>query len=180
MNLIPNIHRRPGHGFTFPEMLISMGVGAIVLAAVMYAMVFCTRSFLAMGNYMDLNKASLNALDKISRDIRECTSLQTFATNKLVFLDANTNQLTFTWDPSARQLTRVSGTATNILLKNCDFLAFHISQRNPSNNVFGFYPATNNPAICKLVDVSWRCYRTIYGYKINTESVQTARIVMRN
>ena len=44
----------------------------------------------------------------------------------------------------------------------------------------GFYSASNNPAICKLVSVSWRCSRTILGQKVNTESVQTAKIVIRN
>jgi len=28
--------------------------------------------------------------------------------------------------------------------------------------------------------VSWKCSRTILGAKINTESVQTAKIVLRN
>ena len=61
----------------------------------LYAFIFSTRSFVAMGNYVDLNKASLFALDRLSRDIREASSLQTFATNRLVLLDANTNQLTY-------------------------------------------------------------------------------------
>jgi hypothetical protein len=30
------------------------------------------------------------------------------------------------------------------------------------------------------VDVSWKCSRQILGEKVNTESVQTAKIVMRN
>ncbi|MEJ2010407.1 MAG: hypothetical protein P8Z30_20015, partial [Acidobacteriota bacterium] len=72
-----------------------------------------------------------------------------------------------------------------VLLTNCEYLAFGISQRNPSNE-FCFYPATNtttsklDPSLCKLVDVSWKCSREIFGKKVNTESVQTAKIVMRN
>jgi hypothetical protein len=34
--------------------------------------------------------------------------------------------------------------------------------------------------MAKLVDVSWLCSRKILGRKVNTESVQTAKIVMRN
>jgi hypothetical protein len=129
---------------------------------------------------MDLNKSSLNCLDRMSRDIREARSLQSYNTNQLVFLDFNSNKLSYAWDSNKRQLTRTLSGDTTVLLNNCDYLSFHISQRNPTNGTFGFYSATNNAAICKLVDVSWRCYRTIYGFKINTESVQTAKIVLRN
>jgi hypothetical protein len=31
-----------------------------------------------------------------------------------------------------------------------------------------------------MIDVSWKCSREILGAKINTESVQTAKIVIRN
>lgn len=178
MNLtLPSRRRR---GFTLPELLVAAGVGGLVLAAAMISLVFCCRSFVAMSNYMELNKASLTCLDRMTRDIREVGSLQSFATNKLVFIDTSSNQLTYTWNTSTRIVTRTLGSSTNTLLKNCDYLAFHISQRTPSNGVFGFFPATNNPAVCKMVDVSWRCSRTIFGFKVNTESVQTAKIVMRN
>ena len=33
---------------------------------------------------------------------------------------------------------------------------------------------------CKLVDLNWRCSRQILQQKVNTESVQTAKIVIRN
>jgi hypothetical protein len=178
--IIPLTPTRRAIAFTIPELLVASGLGGIIIAALAVSLVFCTRSFLAMGNYMELNKSSLNCIDRISRDIREARSLQSFNSNRLVFLDFNSNQMTFTWDMNTKQLTRTQSGTNSVLLKNCDYLAFNISQRSPTNGVFGFYPATNNAAICKLVDVSWRCYRTIYGHKINTESVQTAKIVLRN
>ena len=74
---------------------------------------------------------------------------------------------------------------TKVLLSQCDFLTFRICQRNPIPGQFNFYPATNTagvytPSLCKLVDVSWRCSRQILQKKVNTESVQTAKIVLRN
>ncbi|MEI8290594.1 MAG: prepilin-type N-terminal cleavage/methylation domain-containing protein [Verrucomicrobiota bacterium] len=168
-------------GFSLIELMVSAGVGAIILTAVILSFICCTRSFAAIGNYIDLNRVSQNALDQMSRDIRQASSLQSFATNQLVFLDSNSNQLTFAWSPLTSQLTRSSGGATDVLLKNCDYLSFDISQRNPvTDGAFGFYTASNNPAVCKLVSVSWRCSRTIFGEKMNTESVQTAKIVLRN
>lgn len=179
--IIPKNTMWPRSGFTLTELLVSTGISAVVLTALMYAFLFCNRSFVAMGNYMDLNKASLVALDTMTRDIREARLLQTFATNQLVFTSFNSNQLIYAWDASTRRLTRSLGGTTKVLLKECDYLLFDISQRTPTTDgVFGFYSATNNAAICKLVSVSWRCTRNIMGQKANTESVQTARIVMRN
>ena len=180
MKIVASTLRRRS-AFSLPELMVSVGISTLVMGVIMYGILFCSRSFVAMGNYMDLNKSSFVALDKMTRDIRGASSLQYFATNRLVFLDGSSNQLTFAWSPSTGKLTRSSGTANETLLKECDYLSFDISQRTPTTNgTFGFYPATNNPALCKLVSVSWRCSRTILGHKVNTESVQTAKIVMRN
>jgi hypothetical protein len=85
----------------------------------------------------------------------------------------------YNYDAGAQTLTRTrGGTNTVRILEQCDFLDFNISQRNPTNN-FKFIETTS-PATAKLVDVTWRCSRTILGAKVNTESVQTAKIVIRN
>ena len=167
--------------FSLIELLVAMGVSSILVGAIMSLTLFCNRSFVALGNYMDLNNTSLNALDTMTRDIRGAYSLKSFATNQLVFLDASSNALTFAWSPGAGTLTRSYGGAVSTLLDNCDYLAFDISQRTPmTNGTMGFYTASNNPVLCKLVSVSWRCSRSILGQKANTESVQTAKIMMRN
>jgi type II secretory pathway component PulJ len=179
--MIPVTTKRRQAAFTLLELMVSAGLSALILGMIMYCFLFASRSFVAMGNYIDLNNTSLHALDVMSRDIREASSLQSFTTNQLVLRDASSNQLTFAWNPTVRQLTRSSGVTTATLLKDCDYLSFDMSQRNPTaNGVMGFYSASNNAAICKLVSVSWRCSRTILGQTVNTESVQTAKIAMRN
>jgi hypothetical protein len=48
-----------------------------------------------------------------------------------------------------------------------------------------FFPATNSAgaydlSVCKLINMTWKCSRTVLGSKLNTESVQTAQVVLRN
>jgi Tfp pilus assembly protein PilW len=162
------------------ELMVAVLVGSLVIAVVYTITLFTAKSFAAMGNYGDLDNASRNALDVLSRDLRQSRSLIGFATNQLTLLDNSTNALVYSWDPDSRNVTRGSVTdgVTNVILSQCDYLSFDISQRNPSNN-FSFY-STTTPSLAKLVDVSWRCSRTIFGNKVNTESVQTAKIVIRN
>lgn len=173
-----SVRRRFSSGWTLPEMLVAVAVGGLVLAAVGKLTLFTARSFVAMGNYNDLDRASTFALDTMTRDIRMTRSLSSYATNKLVFVDQDTNTLTYQYFPSSRELHRIKGGSDKTLLKQCDYLFFEVSQRNPSNN-FSFFPVTTN-STAKLVDVSWRCSRQIFGQKVNTESVQTAKIVIRN
>jgi hypothetical protein len=170
--------RRSSAAMSITEMMVAVLIGSIVIAAVYNLTLFTAKSFAALGNYGDLDNASRNALDTLSRDLRQSRKLSSFTTNQLVLVDCNTNNLTYAWDPSSRQVTRTDINGSMVLLQQCDYLNFDISQRNPSNN-FTFYP-TSNPALAKLVDVSWRCSRTIFGSKVNTESVQTAKIVIRN
>ena len=164
--------------FTAVEFVVASGISVIVLGAVGATTIFTARSFVAMGNYADLDRQSRNALDTMSREIRKCISLTSYTANELTFSDENGNTLIYQYSPSAATFTRTRGGTDTILLKQCDYLKFGMSQRNPSNN-FSFYPATDYSK-AKLLDISWKCSRSIMNKKINTESVQTAKIVIRN
>src|SRR5262245_28938579 len=165
-------------GMTLVEMMIAVLAASAVMAVVAQLTLYTARSFVALGNYDALDQASQNALDILSRDVRQTRTLTSFTTNQLIFQDFDGGQLIFTWDPSTRTFTRRKGTQTKVLLQQCDFLAFTIYQRNVSND-FSFYKATT-PDTAKLIALNWRCSRQILQKKVNTESVQTATIVMRN
>jgi hypothetical protein len=162
------------------ETLVVTATSGILFAALASMSLFGARSFVALGNYSDLDKASRLALDKMSSEIRQTRGLTAFATNQLTFTDYDSGPLTYSWNPANGLLTRQKNGETTLLLAQCDYLSFQISQRNPSNN-FSFYAVgASNVSQAKLVNVSWRCSRQILGAKINTESVQTAKIVIRN
>lgn len=176
--------RRQRAGMSLVEMMIAMALASIILATVASFAIFTARSFVAVGNYGDLDRTSRNALDTLTRDIRESQALTAFATNKLTLKASDSSTLIYEYAPSAATLTRQSATSTKVLLTGCDLLTFAVYQRSPMSGL-QFYPATNglgaiNPPTAKLIDVSWRCSRKILGQKVNTESVQTAKIVMRN
>jgi type II secretory pathway pseudopilin PulG len=164
--------------FTLVEVMVAMGLGVFVLAVVATLTVFTVRSFVAMGNYNDLERASTHALDTMSREVRQASRLVSFSTNQVSFELLDGTPLVYRYDPKAETLMQIKGNQREVLLEQCDFLQFNIYQRNPSND-FKFYPTTV-PDQVKLLDVSWRCSRQILGQKVNTESVQTSKIVIRN
>jgi Tfp pilus assembly protein PilW len=166
---------------TLLEIMFAVSIGGIVLAAIATLLVHTSRSFAAIGNYNDLDNASRNALDLMSRDIREARALTAFTTNQITLQDNDSNTLVFAYSPIAHNFTRRIGTkAPTVLLEQCDYLNFSIYQRNPSND-WTWYPVSSNLiSTAKMIDVSWKCSREILGKKINTESVQTAKFVIRN
>lgn len=162
------------------ELMISTAIGSVIAAAIMILMLYSGRSFAAMANYVSLDRSSRNALDVMSKQIRQTNKLTASTSTSLTFEDSDGGTLIFTYDPSARTLTRTkNGVAdSKALLTECDALTFSIFQRNPIGGTYNVYP-TATATTCKLVQMSWTCSRKIFGIKKNTESVQSAKIVIR-
>ena len=178
----PEARDRTRRAFTLVELVVALAIASLVLAVVALLSFYSSRSFAAMTNYVDLDKSSRDALDRMTREIRMTRLLVSYATNRLTFEDFDGEKLVYNWDPGTRLLTRTKTNTTSKFMSECDYLKFGIFKRTPfpgATNVF--YPAAaNEPTNCKLIDVTWRCSRTIFGRKVNTESVQTAQVVMRN
>jgi len=166
-------------GFTLMEVMISLGIATLfVIGVITFTTITFKQGIFAISNYTDLNTKSRLTLDVMSRDIRNAAGLKTYATNSITMTNASGTTFTYTWD-GASKFTRTFGGVSTLMMTNCDYLSFSIYQRNPTNG-YNFYSAAAIPSQTKLVDVSWRCSRTYLGKKLNTESVQTARIVIRN
>jgi prepilin-type N-terminal cleavage/methylation domain-containing protein len=172
-------------GFTLTESMVAMAVSGVILAALATFVLYSSKSFAALTNYVDLEQKSQIALDKMSREIRQTLCLTNIGTrslngktvtNTLTFLDSDNSLLTYTYVNDVL-LREKNGTST-MLLTNVDYLNFEICQRNNVAGTWSQYVA-GDVSTCKLISVSWVCSRSILGTKINTESVQTAKIVIR-
>jgi hypothetical protein len=64
------------------------------------------------------------------------------------------------------------------MMTGCDSLTFRLGTRNPIGGTFDVV-STTDVSEAKVVNVAWNCARVILGHKVNTEAVQTARIVIR-
>lgn len=183
-------------GFTVVETIVAIGLGAIVVAAIASYGVFSMRSFRAIGNYVVEDMSGRNAMDTISRDIRQADGCGTnsgqFTSTSLTLLMTDPNSgtnytISYSYSGNLGILTRAVCTnsistniQTSVLLSNCSSFAFSYYQRNPSNGVWDAFPVdTNRPDECKVVQMSFTCGRTVLGSIINSESVQSAKVVIR-
>jgi Tfp pilus assembly protein PilW len=167
-------------GVTLVEMLVAIPIAMLLLSLLILFAFYTSRTFAGLLNYADLEGRSRNAVDVMSREIRQTGRLTDFTTNKLTFNDYDSKPLVYAYDPAQRTLTRTKDNVSTVLLKECDSLNFAIYQRCTTNGTFDQYPTSLQASNCKVVQMSWLCTRKITGAKINSESMQTAKIVIRN
>ena len=202
--------RRPAvGGMTLVEVMVSVALGSVLLAMGSSLWLFGSRSFVAMSNYSDLGTKSRQALDLMSREIRQATRVIGFdntGTAKWLAVtnDALGTTVIYSWNAASGRLLRseirthitssgpsaMAASSTEqpgqVFLTECDRWDFDLFQRAPQKNgTYVFFPATNSAgaydlSVCKLVNMTWKCSRTVLGSKIHTESVQTAQVVLRN
>lgn len=173
-------HRRQRTGAALIELLFSVGIGAVVLLGLAGLMFYTGRSFAALANYVDLDTYSRNALDTMSREIRQTRRLVAGTDTQLTFEDFDGKQLIYAYSTNSRALIRTKDGVADAepLLKECNYLKFSMFQRNPLNGQYDQYP-TATASQCKLVQLRWVCSRDLVHSRWNTESVQSAKIVIR-
>lgn len=184
MKLLPG-NRAACRAFTLFETVIATGVSVLAFSAVASMMLFGSKSTVAMGNYSDLDLYSRKALDQMTTDIRQANKVLSCSSTQLQIqaVDINTgatNPLTYTYSPNAQTLTRAYMGYTNVLLKGVvrNSLQFSMYQRNPIGGDVSTNYLTTNTALCKIVQFSWICSRSVLG-NADTESVLSAKVVIR-
>lgn len=163
--------------FGLVEFLISMVLGAIVVGATLTLFSASNKQMARMLNYCDLNVKSQMAIDSLTRDIRNANRVMAYTSYSLQLEDADGLPITYALDTARGELNRTKNGVSKVLLRGCESLTFTLGKRNPAGT-FGSFPASS-PAECKVINVSWKCYRTLLGRKETTENMTTANIVLR-
>lgn len=171
--------------WTLVEMMVALAVFSISAIALASLFLFSMRSFAAVANYAALDQQNRVAMDKITREIRDARCVTNYVANPptLTLLTTNNLLVTYRFSPLTKTMWRTtSDGSSEVLLTNCNLLNFSICQRNPSNQ-FGLYPVASNSLYqtAKVIQLTWKTSRTINPTRrINSEDIQTARIVIRN
>ncbi len=181
---------------TLVELLMAVGISGVVFTAVAILIFFSGRSYAALANYVDLDNRSRNALDRMSKEIRQVDCVTDAAsatlptgqvvTNRLALsgteTDGSAYTLVYNYDPATQTLLRTkaggSYPGTNTLLTGCTYLNFGMYQRVPKTNSFDLFDAADL-ATCKVVQLDWICSRKILNKTANTESIESAKVVIR-
>src|SRR5437867_3476895 len=136
----------PQTGMTLVELLVALGVGALVLVVVAALFLFGLRSFGALANYTDMDAQGRLSLDLMTKEIREATAVTGFQKGGAVrWLQLTNSQeantVKYTWNSNSGViLCEKTGQAARTMLKGCDDWTFSFYQRTPnSNGTWAFY-----------------------------------------
>jgi hypothetical protein len=159
------------------EWIIAVGVGSLVLVALAAFALFSARFFVTLRNCVDLDSQARIAVDRMSQEIRQANKLVSYDPAKIV-LSVGTNTVTYAFDDNSKSLTRLVGDRKTVLLSGCETARFDIFMRQATNALYDAFPAATVDN-AKVVQITWNCSRSVLGVKQNTESMQSAQVVIR-
>ncbi len=175
-------------GWTLVEMMIAVGLFGISATALGTLYMFSIKSFAAMANYAMLDQENREAMDRVTREIRQAKQVVDYVasstSSSLTLLNGDDQQVTYTFDADKQQLLRIVAGNPSVMLTNCSLLRFNLFTRPPpTNSVFDGYPVVVGPAnwqkTVKVVQLTWKAARRVPAGPVNSENIQTARIVIR-
>src|SRR5437867_712329 len=145
-----NTSTKRRRAFTLVELLITLGIGGLLLATVALLSENFMRSVAFLTNSVELDANSRLAFDKLSREIRQCDAVDSATANSLT-LRLGTNKVSFVYYPDSRHLMRTTTTNNpELYLGSCDYIRFDLFQRNMIKGRYDSYPAAT-AASCKVV-----------------------------
>jgi prepilin-type N-terminal cleavage/methylation domain-containing protein len=178
---------RARRAWTLVELMVAMAIFSLSGIALMGLYLFSIRSMASMYSYAQLDASNRQAMDQLTREIRQSKKVLYFTTNSITVLTVDASgadgpTVTYSFSPSVKRMLRTSsdGTSTT-LLDNCSLLNFQLFTRCPSNGVFGIFPVAQNnwQQTVKVLQLSWKTSIVQASGIANSENVQTARIVIR-
>jgi hypothetical protein len=177
---------RTRQAWTLVEMMVAVGVFTLVGMALMGTYIFSVKTMASMYSYALLDQNNRQAMDQLTREIRQSIKVLSYSTNSITVLTAKDDgpagpAVPYAFSPSTKKMLRTSDGASKVLLNNCSLLKFELFTRCPSNAVFGSFPvAINNWSnTVKVLQLTWKTSVVQPSGIANSENVQTARIVIR-
>jgi prepilin-type N-terminal cleavage/methylation domain-containing protein len=180
--------RKSNGGWTLVEMMVAVGIFGLASMSLMGTYIFSVKSMASMYAYAVLDQYNRQAMDQLTREIRQAKNVLAYTTNSITILTANDDgssgpRVKYEFVPSTKKMVRrnLSDGTAKLLLDNCSLLSFELYTRCPSNAVFGSFPvAVNNWSnTVKVLQLTWKTMITQPSGIANSENVQTARIVIR-
>lgn len=165
--------------FTLAEYMVAMSIGVMVLAAAVVLWAYASRTCAGLLNYVDMSISSKNALDRMSREIRNAIAIKSCTANQLVLYDPDGVLVTYTYKTGNQSLTQNKAGETTTLLRECSAFQFSAFRREPQSGSDAL-TATTDTNYMKVVQMQWTCGRQLTGDKTNTQGMVSSKVVIRS
>lgn len=178
MSISRTLRRSGQYGFTLMEFMVTTAIATVLFLVIGTVTAFSGRSLVALANYSDLVAQSRQTLNLVTKEIRQAKDVLSCAAGDLTLLDADNQPLRYYFDANSGTFSRSKSGTNQVLLQDCKYLNFLVFQRNTIPGTYTQYPASGTNT-SKLIELNWKCSRSILGIQINSEDVQSAMVVIR-
>ncbi len=130
---IDSSHRRSG--WTLIEMMVAVAVFSIGAAALGSTFLFSIRSMAALSNYTALDKMNQQAMDAITREIRQSKMIVSYETNALEIVNGEGATVRYMFSEGTERFYRgilqpYGWFRYEVVLDDCNLINFRVGQRN--------------------------------------------------
>ncbi len=166
-------------------MMVALAIFSLGMAALGSFYLFSIRSMASLANYASLDQENRQAMDRLTQEIRQAKAVEDCSTNgdstSITILNGDDIPVTYLFSATNHELCRIAGGDSSVLLTNCNLLNFELFQRNPSNGNYGVFPVASSDwtQSVKVVQLTWKTSKSLPTGLVNSENIQTARIVIR-
>jgi prepilin-type N-terminal cleavage/methylation domain-containing protein len=169
-------------GFTLTEMLVSVAIGGVILAALLTSFIMCQRSLLAISNYWQIHADGRVAIDRFAADMRQVSAVTSFNSNSTLVVVIPTNftsngtiqgskTVTYSYGGGALKRTDSTTGLTTVLATNIYSLGFRLYDKVTSNTT----------VLSTAKGVQMELFLRLYtAGQAQTEDYLSARLVLRN
>ena len=172
--------KRSTAGFTLVEMLVSVALCMLLLAALVSLYTFSLGSFASIASYSELNQKTRHASDVISRDVRSALFVDPSSTGSKLVLGMPSGTVSYTYDAAAGTLVRSASGESLKLLRGIGSLSFALYQRPTSSSLAYEVLPLATAGSAKLVAFKWNCSERIVGSRSDSQILEAGMVELRN
>lgn len=165
-------------GFSLVELMVGMGLAALVLGISMGSLLFMSKSTAGFGNYHHMNMTSRMALDTFASDARMTVDVNSVSDSgcslEVYNASGGMDTVVYLYNADSGEFSRsVNGGAGDVLLEDVEFLDLDYFNIKPTDN------ATTIPLEVKEIQLQATLRRNVLSVG-NTNEIISARFMMRN
>jgi prepilin-type N-terminal cleavage/methylation domain-containing protein len=174
-------------GFSLVELLVGMSLALIVMSAVLSSYLFLGRNLTRLVNQQAIETQARRTLGYFAQDVRMATDISSPSATGVTFTvktsTGTTNTVGYTYDSTAKTLTRKSPASTGtalILMNNISTNGLTISYYDESGNPYTTY--TNYLKGIKQIALSFtaRAGSSVNGTQTQLLQISSPRLILRN
>jgi Tfp pilus assembly protein PilW len=160
------------------ELIVAATLSGIILTGVLTTFIFFSKSGVRMARYTDMEANARDALGRFAQDARQAQEI-TWVSAQSLRLTVDTTIVTYTYNSSAKTLTRTVAGTTEVLVRRIvgfQFTAYTIDMTalNLGSNLSTAAAAT------KMVQMDIDLSESSSAVGVTTSQILSARYVLRN